>query len=82
MAVRSESKKSPLGPDRRKAVRSFTATSGEMAMLEAVARYHGFSKSAMLTSLVKREFWRLFPRGNGEVRPEPGARIVGRKEPS
>ena len=54
----------------------------EMAMLDAVARYHGFSKSATLTSLVKREFWRLFPRGNGAVRPDPGARVVGEKEGS
>ncbi len=75
-SLRPDSKKAALDRDQRKTVRSFTATSEEMAMLAAVARYHGFSKSATLTSLVKREFWRLFPRGNEEVRLTPGARVV------
>jgi len=60
----------------RKLLRSFTASSREIEMLDAIASYHGFSKSATLTSLVKREFWRIFPRGTRSVRPDPGARIA------
>ncbi len=44
-------------------------------MLEAVARYHGFTKSATLVGLVRREFWRLFPAGTGEIKPARGARV-------
>jgi len=57
-------------------LRSFTATRREVEMLEAIAVYHGFSKSATLTSLIKKEFWRIFPRGTKSIRPDPGARIV------
>ncbi|MBI4605122.1 MAG: hypothetical protein HY721_24425 [Planctomycetes bacterium] len=64
----------------RKLVRTFTATPQDLQMLEALARYHGFSKSAMITSLLKKEFWRVFPKGTGDVRPEPGARIRGETE--
>jgi hypothetical protein len=46
-----------------------------VAMLEAVAAYHGFSKSATLVGLVRREFWRLFPAGTGEIKPARGARV-------
>jgi hypothetical protein len=46
-------------------------------MLEALARYHGFSKSATITNLLKKEFWRVFPKGTGSIRPDRGARIVG-----
>ena len=46
-------------------------------MLEALARYHGFSKSATITSLIKKEFWRLFPKGTAAVRPDAGARVSG-----
>jgi hypothetical protein len=60
----------------RKVLRSFTATRREVGMLEAIASYHGFSKSATLTSLIKKEFWRIFPRGTKGIRPDPGARIV------
>ena len=60
----------------KKAVRTFTATAADLAMLEAIAHYHGFSKSATITSLVKREFWRIFPQGTDRVRPDPGARVV------
>ena len=59
----------------RKVLRSFTATRREVGMLEAIAAYHGFSKSATLTSLIKKEFWRIFPRGTKSIRPDPGARI-------
>jgi hypothetical protein len=56
-------------------VRSYSATDEDVAMLEAVAAYHGFSKSATLVGLVRREFWRLFPAGTGEIKPARGARV-------
>jgi len=46
-------------------------------MLEAVARYHGLNKSATIASLVRREFWRIFPRGTDKIRPDRGARVEG-----
>lgn len=61
----------------KKTVRSFTASDREVEMLEALARYHGFSKSATITSLVKKEFWRVFPAGTENILPTPGARIRG-----
>jgi hypothetical protein len=63
-------------PSARARVRSFSATDEDVAMLEAVARYHGFTKSATLVGLVRREFWRLFPAGTGDIRPARGARVV------
>ena len=60
----------------KKLLRSFTATAREIEMLQAVAEYHGFSKSGTLTNLVKKEFWRVFPRGTKGIRPDPGARIL------
>ncbi len=56
-------------------VRSFSATDQDMAMLEAVATYHGHTKSGTLVGLVRREFWRLFPAGTGDIRPARGARV-------
>lgn len=44
-------------------------------MLEALARYHDASKSATITNLIKKEFWRIFPKGTKDVVPEPGAKI-------
>jgi hypothetical protein len=64
-------------PKARKKVRTFSATDTEMHMLETLAAYHGFSKSAMLTSLVKMEFWRVFPKGTAIVKPHAGARVKG-----
>ncbi len=78
MATRIQRKRAIKSP--RKQVRTFTATESELSMLESLARYHGFSKSATLTNLLKKEFWRVFPAGTDEVRPDPGARIQG-KEP-
>ncbi len=63
-------------PTARARVRSYSATDDDVAMLEAVARYHGFTKSATLVGLVRREFWRLFPAGTGDIRPARGARVV------
>ena len=65
------------GAATRKIVRSFTATRQDLEMLESIARYHGFSKSGTITSLVRKEFWRLFPAGTGAVRPDRGARVRG-----
>ncbi len=59
----------------KKLVRTFTATPRDLHMLEALARYHGFSKSATITNLIKKEFWRVFPSGTEAVPPDPGARI-------
>lgn len=61
----------------KKSVRTFTATLQELSMLEALARYHGFSKSATLTNLLKKEFWRVFPKGTDEIRPDAGAKVRG-----
>jgi len=58
-------------------VRSFSAPQKEIEMLEAVARYHGQSKSGMIRALIRKEFWRIFPAGNNSIRPEEGARILG-----
>ena len=63
-------------PSTRARVRSYSATDEDVAMLEAVAGYHGFTKSATLVGLVRREFWRLFPAGTGEIKPARGARVV------
>jgi len=59
-----------------KKIRSYTATDQDLDMLETIARYHGFSKSATITSLIKKEFWRVFPAGTRDIRPERGARVV------
>jgi hypothetical protein len=56
-------------------VRSFSATDDDVAMLEAVAAYHGFTKSATISALVRREFWRLFPAGTAGIKPTQGARV-------
>jgi len=66
----------------RKIVRTFSASEQDLEMLEAVARYHGFSKSATITSLVRKEFWRVFPAGTAEIRPEDGARVDGADRPT
>lgn len=56
-------------------VRSFSATEEDMEMLQAVAAYHGHTKSGTIVGLVRREFWRLFPGGNGPIKPALGARV-------
>ena len=67
------------GIGERKTVRTFTATRQDLVMLLAIARYHGFSKSGTITSLVRKEFWRVFPAGTGTVRPDRGARVIRRQ---
>jgi hypothetical protein len=56
-------------------IRTFSATPRDLAMLEAVAKYHGLNKSATLASLVRKEFWRIFPGGTPRIRPDHGARV-------
>ena len=56
-------------------VRTFSATARDLAMLEAVAKYHGLNKSATIASLVRREFWRIFPGGTARIRPDRGAKV-------
>jgi hypothetical protein len=58
-------------------VRTFSATARDLAMLDAVARYHGLNKSATIASLVRREFWRVFPGGTDKIKPDRGAKIEG-----
>jgi hypothetical protein len=58
-------------------VRTFSATPRDLLMLEAVARYHGLNKSATIASLVRREFWRIFPGGTDKLRPDQGAKVEG-----
>jgi hypothetical protein len=66
----------PRPSGRTAKVRSYSSTDEDAAMLEAVAAYHGFTKSATLVGLVRREFWRLFPAGTTDIRPARGARVV------
>ena len=56
-------------------VRTFSATPRDLAMIEAVAKYHGLNKSATIASLVRREFWRIFPGGTDKIRPDRGAKV-------
>jgi hypothetical protein len=58
-------------------VSTFSATPRDLLMLEAVARYHGLNKSATLASLVRREFWRVFPGGTEKIKPDRGAKVEG-----
>ena len=59
-----------------KIIRTFSVSLQEIEMLEALARYHGFSKSATITSLIKKEFWRVFPAGTTQIRPDRGAKVT------
>jgi hypothetical protein len=68
----------PMETKQRARVRTFSAVDRDVEMLEAIAAYHGFSKSSMITSLVRKEFWRVFPGGTGDIRPDDGAAIVDR----
>jgi len=61
----------------KKKVRTFSASDTENLMLEAMAEYHGFSKSATITNLIKKEFWRVFPHGTPKVPLSDNARVKG-----
>jgi hypothetical protein len=56
----------------RARVRTFSATAKDDEMLSAIAHYHGASKSAMITGLVRKEFWRIFPNGTETIPPDEG----------
>lgn len=56
-------------------VRTYSATDRDVAMLEAVAQYHGLNKSATIASLLRREFWRIFPAGTDQIKPDRGAKV-------
>ena len=56
-------------------VRTFSATDRDLTMLEAVAKYHGLNKSATIASLVRKEFWRIFPAGTAKIKPDRGAKV-------
>jgi len=53
-------------------VSTFSATLRDLAMLEAVAKYHGLNKSATIASLARKEFWRVFPAGTDKIKPDRG----------
>ena len=57
-------------------VSTFSATLRDLAMLEAVAKYHGLNKSAAIASLARKEFWRVFPAGAGRIKPDRGAKVT------
>ncbi len=56
-------------------IRTFSATPRDLAMPEAVAKYHGLNKSATIASLVRKEFWRIFPGGTPRIKPDHGAKV-------
>ena len=62
----------------KRRVRTYSATDREMQMLEAIARYHGMNKSALITGMIRKEFWRIFPGGTDQIRPQKGARVEER----
>ena len=67
----------------KKRVRTFSANEQEVQMLAALAAYHGFSKSATITNLIKKEFWRVFPSGTEKIKPDANAWIKERpREPA
>ena len=58
-------------------IRTFSALPRDLAMLDAVAKYHGLNKSATIASLVRKEFWRVFPGGTVKIKPDRGAKVEG-----
>ena len=58
--------------------RTFSATERDFSMLEAIAHYHGSSKSATITGLIRKEFWRVFPNGTESITLDEGAKVSGR----
>lgn len=59
----------------KKRVRTYSATDRDVAMLDAVAQYHGLNKSATIASLIRKEFWRIFPAGTTGIKPDRGAKV-------
>jgi hypothetical protein len=62
----------------KRKVRTYSATDREIQMLEGIARYHGWNKSRMITGLIRKEFWRIFPGGTDQIKPLKGARVEER----
>ena len=62
-------------PKVKSKISTFSAAPRDLEMLDVVARYHGMNKSATLVSLVRREFWRAFPGGTDNIRPDRGAKV-------
>ena len=60
-------------------VNAFSANTRDLSMLEVVARYHGMNKSATITSLIRKEFWRVFPGGTDKIKPDRGAKVEAHK---
>jgi hypothetical protein len=60
-------------------ISTFSAAPRDLEMLDVVARYHGMNKSATLVSLVRKEFWRVFPGGTDKIRPDRGAKVEDSK---
>lgn len=56
-------------------VRTFSSTERDDEMLQIIANYHGVSKSAMVTGLIRKEFWRIFPHGTEDITLDEGARV-------
>ncbi len=59
----------------KKRVRTYSGSDRDVQMLDAVADYHGFSKSGTITNLIRKEFWRVFPKGTGSIKADPYAQI-------
>lgn len=66
----------------RAKVRTYSAVDRDVAMLDAIAAYHGFSKSATIASLIRKEFWRVFPAGTAGIEPDAGAAVVDTSLPA
>ena len=58
-----------------RSVRSRSASDRDVQMLQIVADYQGFSKSATITNLIRKEFWPVFPSGTANIKPDPHGRI-------
>jgi len=63
----------------KRKVRTYSALDREMQMLDAISRYHGMNKSATITGLIRKEFWRIFPAGTDHIRPIKGAKVEERE---
>ncbi len=59
----------------KKRVRTYSGSDRDAQMLQTVADYHGFSKSGTITNLIRKEFWRVFPKGTGNIKPDPHAHV-------
>ena len=62
-------------PKVKSKISTFSAAPRDLEMLEVVARYHGTNKSATIASLVRKEFWRVFPGGTARIKPDHGAKV-------